>query len=242
MDFVYYIRVVRRKLLWIVSFVLIACLTSFYVTYKVLPPSYESSVRLIVNSGDKLDLGAVNTNILLINTFKELIKSPTVLNKTVSEYPDLKLSAEDLSKKLKVSSSKDSQLLTISITKSSYEYGNQIVNAVAKVFQSQVANIMQVHNIYILPDGPADGEAPKATSKLLINVLLAFVVSLLLSVGFIIARETLDDTIKNPAVLEAELGLIPLGNVSVTTKKDWKRREAKTMNRKVGDPTYAKLS
>lgn len=242
MDFIQYLQVIRKNLLWILSFVIIASATSAWVSYNLVPTKYESSVRIIVNSSDKLDLGAVNTNILLINTFKELVKSPTVLNRTIAEYPELNLSIDQLEKSIKVVSSKDSQLLTISVTMESYEYGTKVVNAISKVFQEQVASMMQIYNILVLPDDVLNSQTPKVASKQIINILLAFVVSLLISVGFVIGKETLDQTIRNTSTLDNILGVPSLGTISKITKKETKKHDMKSVDRKVGDATYAKLS
>lgn len=240
MELIDYIHMIRKRIGWIISFVIVTTATAVWLSYFVLPPNYEASVKLIAGSSEKQDYSAVNAGLLLINTYKELIKSPSVLSQTVASHPEWGLDVEKLEKKLKVTSAKDSQMITISIEDHSYSKAQQIVQAVAKSFETQAAWILKVEEVTILPDSKGNQEA-KPTSKRMVNVLLAFTVSGILSAAWAIGRELADPTIRSAGVLEQELGLKQLGEISRIEKKDFKRAENQTKLRQVGEASYGHL-
>ncbi|GIP36195.1 YveK family protein [Paenibacillus sp. J2TS4] len=241
MELMDYIRMIRKRLVWIISFVALTTVTAVWVSYFVLPPIYEASVKVIVGSSEKQNYDAVSAGLLLNNTYKELMKSPTVLNQIVVKHPELDVDIEKLEKKLKVSSAKDSQMITISLEDNSYDKANQIVHAVAESFESQALQIMKVEEVMILPDIKVNREI-KPTSKRMINVLLAFTVAVILSTGWAVGVEISDRTVRYADVLEKELGLKKLGEISKIEKKDFKRVQAQTKLRQVGEASYGHLS
>jgi capsular polysaccharide biosynthesis protein len=80
-----------------------------------LTPIYEASSTLIVNKSNldgegkpALDINEINSNIMLINSYKVIVRSASVMDKVVQSYPDLKVSTEDLMKRIIIKTTQNS--------------------------------------------------------------------------------------------------------------------------------------
>ncbi|MFC5446794.1 YveK family protein [Paenibacillus aestuarii] len=245
-----YLAILRKRIWLIVIVVLIACVSTAAISFYWMKPVYGASTKLIVNKSadfqglDKIDLNSLNANIRLINTYKEIIKTPAVLDKVAAKYADLHLTPDQLSAKLQVQASNDSQVMTISAEDYSLDQAVRIVNAVAVVFQEEIPTIMKVDNVAILSEAKAaEHPAPIKPNKTL-NVAIAFVVSLMVSVGIIFLLEYLDDTVKTEKDVEEYLGVPTLVTIMKTKQLDFNdnNTNANTMQKVVGEKSYASVN
>ena len=89
-----YLKVIRKKLLLIASIVLAACVLTGIKSFLYTDPVYQASAKLIVNQSfevdgkQMVDWSSIQSNIMLINSYKEIIDSAAILDKVVSKYPD----------------------------------------------------------------------------------------------------------------------------------------------------------
>ncbi|GAB2671549.1 YveK family protein [Paenibacillus thermoaerophilus] len=243
MDFHHYVGILRKKMGWIAAFVLIAVTCAGVATDRYVPTKYEASIKLVVRLSEEKktpEYGNVNANILMMTTYKEFLKSPTVLNRVVLEYPELKLTRTELDNNLRISSNKDSQIINMSFTSPSAERSQKIVEAVAVVFERLVPVHLKTDLLSILPQESLPGQEVKPNSPMKMNLILAFLASSFLSVAAVVFRETLDTTLKTERAVEELLGVGLLASISKPGKRDLKRRLAKQIQRQVGETTYAK--
>lgn len=236
-----YIRILRKRLILILSIVLVVTVATAVVSIFVMKPVYEASTKIIVTKEDKttgtngVDLNTINSNIQLINTYKEIIKTPRIMDLVAQEYPEFELSASELTNKVEVSSVNQTQVMTLKVLDTSYARAAEIVNATSEVFQNEIPTIMKVDNVSILNQAnPEADPAPVKPNKLL-NIAISFVVSLMLGVGIAFLLEYLDDTIKSEDDITKILGLPTLTMIGKIRqddmeKKTSKRRKGQTAN------------
>ncbi|VTR27460.1 Capsular polysaccharide type 8 biosynthesis protein cap8A [Actinobacillus pleuropneumoniae] len=249
MELKQYFRVIQKKWWLIVIIVIIAMAAAGVKSFYFTTPIYAANAKLIVNqsSGDgaaTLNASTIQTSIFLINSYKEIIKSSAVMNKVVEKYPELGESPAQLAAKISVTSANNSQVMNLLYQDTSYEKAVKVVNGVSTVFKEQIPNIMNVDNITILSE--ADSTITPAPINLnpLMNILISFVVSLILAIGFVFLLDYLDDT------LEAEAEIIEIMNVPVLavvgkiSKSDLRKStRAKAIEKqKVGENQYATLN
>lgn len=243
MELQHYVKILRKKMGWIISFILIAVIVAGFATERYVPARYESSIKLVMGLyGEDRDLeyGNVNANILMMTTYKEFLKSQTVLNQVILDYPDLELSKKELDNNLRVSSNKDSQIISLSFTSDSADRSNKAVRAVAVVFERLVSIHLKTDLSGILPQVDVSGQEAEPSSSLIMNIILAFLASSFISVGLIIFREVLDTTLKSPREVEEILGVGPLALIAKPSKRNLKRSVAKRVTRQMGETKYAK--
>lgn len=243
----YYLNIVRRKLWLIIMLVLLITIGTAAFNVFFVKPTYSASNKLVVNSGSNqeslrnIDLSTITTNIKLVSTYKELIKSTAIMDKVIEKHPEWNLTTNQLIAKTEVRSGNESQIMSLSVTDQSHERAAIIVNAIADVFKSEAFNIMRVDNITILNAAKSIDSPSPIKPNIQLNILLAFIVSLLISFGVVFLLEYMDDTIKSEKEIVNYTGLPVLASISKIKKSDirHKKRLASGLHTKAGETKYA---
>src|SRR5690349_10780004 len=121
-----YIKVIHKRIWIIVSIVLVSCLTTGIMSYFFIDPIYEASTKLIVNKSsdrigvEQLNTESINTNLRLIDTYKEIIRTTAIMEKVTAAYPEFNLTMDQLVGKVKVSSVNNTQVMTLIVQDTSY--------------------------------------------------------------------------------------------------------------------------
>lgn len=240
-----YLTVVQKKLGLIASIVLLASVVTGLVSYYLINPLYEASSKIIVNKStdiqgrDNLNYDSIRTNALLIKTYKEIILTPAILDSVVAKYPDLGLTSAELMDMILVSSTVDTQVMNISIRSFSAENAAKTVNAVSEVFKNTIPFIMKVDNVVILSEAkPEDNQGP-VSPNIIMNVAIAFALSLMSAIGLVFLLDYLDDSIQSEVDIEQYLGLPTLAIISKVKPEDLQSKAPSKSHRKVGDTVYA---
>lgn len=248
MELKEYMQILRKRIWIIVAFVAVACIGAGVKNYFFTVPVYEANAKLIVNQAYNadgtpvMDVNSIQTNIKLISSYIEIIKSSAILDKVAATYPDLGMNGNQLAQNIRVSTAEESQVMSITATGVSTEKAAKTVNAVAKVFKSQIPVIMKVDNITILNEAkPTDLLRPINVNPIA-NILISFLVGLLLAVGFVFLLEYLDDTLKTEDELEKELGIPALAVISKIKKEEVRNSKQTTSQKQVGDGQYATVN
>ncbi|GFN32775.1 YveK family protein [Paenibacillus xylaniclasticus] len=215
-----YLRIIRKRVWWIISLVVLVTLLVAIGSIYVLKPVYEASTKIIVTKTtsdidiQQLNTDTVNTNIKLIDTYKEIIKTPAIMDKVAAKYPELGLTSEQLIGKVSVSSVNNTQVMTVAVEDTSYQNAARIVNAVSKVFQNEIPALMSVKNVSILNFAKEDKANPEPVSpNVVLNSVIAFMLSLLVGIAISFLLEYLDDTVKTEEDVQSLLGLPILATI-----------------------------
>ncbi|MBW5448383.1 hypothetical protein GE107_20270 [Cohnella sp. CFH 77786] len=223
-----YLSVIRKRWIMIVLLVAAACAASGYAVSANNQPIYQATSKIIVNQArlenGKLQLnpGDVAVNGMLINTFKELIKTPAILQSVVKAHPDLNVTTGELVNSLKVSTATGSQIMSISIEDPSYERASQIVNAVAAVFRVEAPAILNVDSdMIVIPSNPDTKSAGQQTGLAFV-LLVAFVASFIVSVFLAYLLEYFDTSLREPKQVEQWLGIPVMAGIPEIRKSDIK--------------------
>ncbi|TVY10389.1 YveK family protein [Paenibacillus cremeus] len=244
-----YIKIIRKRIWLILIFTLVCTLTTGIVSYFFLRPVYEASTKLIVNKSnerqglDQVDINSINLNLRLIDTYKEVIKTPRIMDKVVREYPQFDLTAEQLINKITVSSVNNTQVMTLIVQDNSYAKAVDIVNAVSKVFQSEIPSIMKVDNVSLLNEAKMMDKPIPVKPNPKLNIAISFVVSLMLAVGLAFLLDYLDDTIKTEEDVKEVLGLATLSMIAKINEEDLiSHKPSVTASRQVGETKHVTIN
>lgn len=208
------LETIKKRLLLIAIMTLTTTLASGLVSYLILKPTYQSSTQMLVNQSTNngsnvIDSTQIQTNIQLINTYSVIIKSPTILN-DVSNQVGKKVVDKDVT----VNSAQDSQVFTVTVQDPDPSMAAKIANTIASVFQAQIQTIMKVDNVSVLSKAQLPPHPKPVNPKPLLNMTIAFVVGLMLSMGIAFLLDYLDKTIKAEQDIEQFLGIPILGVVT----------------------------
>ncbi len=206
----------KKRLGLIISITALAVLVSGIISYFFLTPIYQASTQILVNQAKNdqstYNVGEVQTNLQLINTYNVIIKSPAILD-LVNDELKLGMSASELNEKITVQSEQNSQVVNIFVQDEDPAQSVLIANKIAAVFQKEIVDIMSVDNVKILAKATvAENPAPIKPQPLL-NIAIAMVVGLMVGVGLAFLLEYLDNTIKTEQDIEKQLGLTLLGTI-----------------------------
>ncbi|WP_052476258.1 YveK family protein [Cohnella kolymensis] len=226
-----YVNMIRKYLwLFVLCSLLFTIPTAIYSSRNYVP-IYQASTKLIVNKTlqpdltatgpdkEQIDFGAIGTNIQLINTYKEIIKTPAIMDKVAQRYPDLELTSEQLISKINVSDVNETQVMSIVANDTSYEKAAKITTYVSRVFETELPKIMKVDNVAILSGAKLDDSPMPINQQSNRMIILSFAASLVLSTGIMLLLESLDNTIKTDAHIREILGTSTLALIPKTRKK-----------------------
>lgn len=239
-----YFRLLQKKLWLIVAIALIAGVGAGVKSIFFTQPIYEASSKLIVNQTSNvqgqamMDFSMIQTNIKLINSYREIIKSSAIMDKVATTYPDLGLTSAQLMNSTSVSTASESQVMSITVQGTSYEKAAKTVNAISNVFQSQIPLIMKIDNVAILSEAKVDSNASPINMKTTLSIIVSLFAGLVLAIALVFLMDYLDDTFKSEAELEKELGLPVLTVISKMKKDDLKNTKNYVSQQKVGDGKY----
>ena len=205
----------KKRWILIVSITLVATLISGVLSFFVIKPTYETSTKVFIGK-EESNLEGYNTNDIqmyqkLLQTYAETIKTNEVVQAAINNTnADLTVSA--VKGALTVTPVSDTQILQIKYQNTNPEVAKEILENVTNEFVVLAKELVPNGNVRVieavqLPENPV---APNKT----MNVAIAFLLGLMVSVGLVFLLEYLDNTFKTKENLERELsipvvGLIP---------------------------------
>ncbi|KKK38887.1 capsular biosynthesis protein [Mesobacillus campisalis] len=216
------LQTLKKRMALILAITLTAVIVSGVVSFFFLTPIYQASTQILVNQKNDeqamYNSSQVQTNLQLINTYSEIIKSNRILD-IVADELNLGLTTEELKGQITVSNQNESQVINISVLDENPDTAADIANTVANVFAKEVVHIMNVDNVSILAEAAVtNGQAPVKPQPVL-NIAIALVVGLMAGVGLAFLLEYLDNTVKDEQDVERQLELPILGVISVIDDK-----------------------
>lgn len=240
--------IILRKRLWLVVLcVLVSTLLGAMYGISNYRPVYQASTKLIVNKTveldqmgmEQIDYAAIGINIALINTYKEIIKTPAIMDKVLQRYPDIDLTTDQLISIINVSGLNTTQVMTISAQHVSYEMAVKIVNAVSEVFRTEIPKIMKIDNVTILNSAKLKDNPVPVNPQSNQYMLIGFALSLVAAVGLILLLEAMDNTLKTDEDIRSVLDVPALAVVPVIKAKEFKASKAAKLRKKAGEAPYA---
>lgn len=210
-------QTIRKRILLIFSITVLAVVLSAVISYYYITPIYEASTQLLINKErtDQLYVyGEIETNLQLISTYNVIIKSPVILDHVRDELAIVNMTTDMINEKISVSSKGDSQVVTITVQDANKFNARDIANSTATIFKREITELMNVNNVTILTKATASkGQVPVKPIAIL-NLAIAMVIGLILSIGLAFLLEYLDQTIKSEQDIEKLLSLPVIASIS----------------------------
>ncbi|WP_342394230.1 YveK family protein [Lactiplantibacillus pentosus] len=238
-SFDFFIRLVRKYWLTIVSFTVAGLIVAAGLTFFVITPKYQSSVQILVNRKDTnaaTEYAGQQADVQMITTYKELIAGQVVLKpakQQLSKRYGIERSLNTLKSEVSVTSTTNSQVFSIAVTDADAKASATIANQIARSFKNQVQKIIKVNNVTIV--APAETPNGAVSPKKPLNMLVGLVAGLLLGLVYASLRMLTDRRVRVMDFLTDDLGLASLGLVNHQNQYSIKKQVS---NLNVAHPTH----
>lgn len=205
-------EIIKKNWKLLVLLPIVFLLISLVYTFLIASPKYEATTQVLVNEKEKSDnmqAQQVQSNIQLVNTYTEIVKSPRILDEVSKEHKEYSVS--QLNKMVSVNTKAQTQILYLSVKAESKNKSEQLTNDVAKVFKKQIPVIMNVDNVSIL--SVADGTSTRVSPNITINIVASLVFGLIFAIIIILFKELFDKRIRTEEDVNRELNIPVLGSI-----------------------------
>lgn len=210
--------ILKKNMKYLIILPIVFLALSMVITFVFMTPKYSSSTQVLVNqkeTDNQIMAQQVQSNLQLVNTYSEIIKSPRILDK-VSKNLKGKYSSKEISGMLTVSNQAESQILNIAVENENRETASKVANEIANVFSKDVSKIMNVDNVSIL--SKADTKGNQISPQPLVNSVVGIFLGLIVALILIFLKEMLDKRIKTEEDVAEILDLPVLGTIQDFTK------------------------
>lgn len=208
---------ILKKKMWLIVLATVICgVISGLVSFYVLKPVYEANTTLIVNKEvDDKETQMTTTDDLnyvqkLAVTYGEIIKSRTVITSTINKL-NLDMTYEELSDAVSVSNVADTQIIKISVQNTSPVIAAKICNTMPEIFSTEVQRVVKASGVEVI-DKAIVSKKPIKPNKTM-NISIAMVLGVMVSVFGIFLIEVLNTKVKEPKDIEEKLGIPVFGVV-----------------------------
>jgi capsular polysaccharide biosynthesis protein len=193
------------------------------VTFFIITPKYSSQAQLVVTlpQSDSTNVNDVNSNLQMINTYKDFIVSDLVLNQVQSRLDTqykIEMEPKEIKNLISVEQSQNSQMFSIIVTTTKSVEAAHIANTVAKTFQDNAKDVLNVDRITITSSAVAESDPVSPNKKLFLAAGL--ILGALIGIIATLLIELMDRTVKDATFLTEELGFTLLGTVPEISDKD----------------------
>lgn len=236
-------NVIKKRIVTILSLAFIGLGLAAILTFFVMTPKYSSSTQLLAkmaqNENNTVNVGDVNSNLMLINTYKDIIKSNLVIDESAEKLAEkgYVIEPDALRAMISVDQAQNSQMFTVSAENSDPKAAQAIADVITDTFKEKAKEVIDVDKITIIADAPLSEKPVSPNNKLFLFA------GLILGSGFGVAlailRELMDKTVKDDSFISEELGITILGSVPEMTDEELSNvvPPRTTMSNKTQEPT-----
>lgn len=215
--------ILLKRIKMIIFWGLVGIGVSAVITFFVITPKYSSQAQLVVTlpQTENTNVNDVNSNLQMINTYKDFIVSDLVLNQVEnrlkSDY-NMKMSPEEIKDSISIAQNQNSQMFSIISLSQNAKSAANIANTVANIFKENAKDVLNVDRITIISNAVVDTDPVSPNHKLFL--VFGMLVGIGLGMVFAMIAELMDRTVKDSQFIVEELGFTILGTVPEVSEKD----------------------
>ncbi|SKA93907.1 Capsular polysaccharide biosynthesis protein [Caloramator quimbayensis] len=209
---------ILKKGKWIIVYITALTVTiASIISLFFIKPKYESKVSVVIVKEaarmfyeDRYTQSDILMYQKLLKTYCEIAKSSAVVDKTAQEYPQYK--SEDIKKMVSAVPLVDTQIIELKVKCDNPYHAQNIVNSYAENFIEESMRVLPAGDIQILDRGKYVDSPISPNYKL--NLSIAFVLGIMLSIGLIFLLEYIDTKIRTKEQIEKNINLPVLSEIT----------------------------
>lgn len=211
------LEVLKKRWKMILIITLLATLVSGLASFFLISPKYEASTKLFIGKEAGVETGYDQSEIAmyqkLMKTYSEAIKTRDLVGRAIM-VANSKLTEDEVLEKLTVVTVADTQILQIKIEDKDPNMAAAMVQAITDEFVTTSKLLVPNGNIKVIESVKVPDTSVSPNKKL--NIAIAFLLGLMVSIGISFLLEFLDNTYKNREQLEKELDIPVIGTIPNT--------------------------
>ena len=204
----------KKRYKLIIAITLGFTLIAGIITFFVIKPKYEANVKLFIGKEEakntEYNSSEVQMYQKLLTTYAEVVKTDDIIEKSLNSK-NIDRKVETVKGNLKVTPRADTQILEIAYTDIDKDTAFNFINGLTTNFIKDSKELIPNGNIQII-EKVRMPEKPVSPNKKL-NILIAFVLGLMVSIGLSLLLGFMDNTFKSKSELEDELELPVLSTI-----------------------------
>lgn len=218
MELKEYFKILKKRLVFIILVTLVTVLATGIISYFVLKPMYKSDISVIIgtNKTEEVQYNELQMYQKLTKTYCEFVKSRKVLQ-DISDNLKGKYTVKQLNAMISGSPKADTEFITISVKAEDANDAKLIAEQAAKSLKSVSLSVRNADYVKLLDEATL----PKApfSPRPMMNLAIAFLLGLMVSVGIVFLIEYLDVTIKSEQDIYELIQVPVIGIIPETTKQ-----------------------
>jgi len=226
------VLLLKRNIVLLIVLSIIGGALGFSVANYVIPPVYEASAKMIVNTKKSEDYSITTDQITsaqnLVKTYSIIIRSRTVLEGIIDKY-DIDTTYEELQEMIGVSAVDGTQVMEVSVKNTDGVLAKNILTEILKTSPKIIMDSVEAGSVKTIEDAYLSDE-PVEPNKMQITVLSALV-GFMAALFIIIARFAMDTTYKSKKDVVEDLG-IPVLSVIPDIESCIDKKESMSRKRK----------
>ncbi|MFR7545025.1 MAG: YveK family protein [Clostridia bacterium] len=205
---------------YIIITIILSVLLGIGYSYFLVTPKYEASTTLVLAKAEEKATNEISTGITqtdlninqnLVSTYRELIRSKTVIREVMENLKIKDLKETTLKNNITVSSVRDTELIEITVKDENPERATNIANEIAKVFTVHVAEIYNINNVHVI-DKAETNNIPYNVHHAK-DIFVFVLIGVIFSIVSIIIISLLDTTVKTQEDIKKTTGMLILAEI-----------------------------
>lgn len=227
-------KVLLKRSTLIILITLLFTLASGLISIYLVKPVYQAETLLMVTvASDKLqdvanlqeaqnnqNIGSANTPVLTMKTYLGQLKSEIVMKRVITSLNLSDQTIASLNQIVDASVVADSNLIEVKVNDTDPFMAASIANAVSDEYLGLIKELMFSSVVVI---SPANIPTAPVKPNVKLNIAIAFILGIMLSVLLAFFLEYMDNTLKTAEDINRELDLTLLGLIPVRTNSNTKQ-------------------
>lgn len=185
-------------------------------------PMFESTTNMVltgtasasgsttnIEGGEAITQNDINLNSKLVATYREIIKSKTVLKDVINTL-DLEYTTKELYRNITVSTVADTEMISITVKSLNAEEAAKVANKLAEIFSENIKEIYNIENISIIDK--AEIESVPTNINVVKQLIIYFLIGFVVACGIVFVLFYFDTTLKDVSQIE-KMGFVVLTSI-----------------------------
>lgn len=185
-------------------------------------PMFESTTNMVltgtasasgsttnIEGGEAITQNDINLNSKLVATYREIIKSKTVLKDVINTL-DLEYTTKELYRNITVSTVADTEMISITVKSLNAEEAAKVANKLAEIFSENIKEIYNIENISIIDK--AEIESVPTNINVVKQLIIYFLIGFVVACGIVFVLFYFDTTLKDISQIE-KMGFVVLTSI-----------------------------